>query len=898
MSPDNTSWQQVAQAFDRVAELSPDQRRRHAAYTGLPAELRAMLERMLEFYDTDETGWLDRPVWSHVGSGADESALAPETLAGTEFGNWRALEEIGRGGMAVVLRGERADGYFEKQVAIKLLPSGRVLPQLPARMMQEIRILARLQHRHIAGLIDGGVTDEGTPWLVMEYVEGVPITRYCREGKLDLDAVVALFGQVAEAVAHAHAHLVVHCDIKPSNVLVTADGQVKLVDFGISGLLTVGRDESDSRMFCTPGYAAPERLAGGPVSTAEDVFGLGALLYELLTGCRIRDMGAATCLMGGQAPESAPVPPSVRLAPGSVAGRWTAGQLAGDLDAICRKALATDPDQRYSAAGAIRADLERWRNHLPVEAVLGGAGYRAGKWLRRHRLPAVAGMVVAIALVAGAGIALWQADRARADADLARSVQDFMLEMFSQVDPWRNQQQAVTVDEVMDAAIARLPERLERHPEKKAEVQEHLGEILRRLGRHEDALVQHTSAADLWRDTGHPDNARRARTNAAQAALNDYDLEQAAEWIDAVIAETAWPPRNRTAVRARIHKAELLTRLGEHESQEQLVAELLAAVPAIRVLPDSEVLMADLLLVAAESAENRARYDDTVKYARQAADAFRAVYGNDHPGVGKAESYVATTRHLQGRYEDAQEAIDRSLAIDLEYYGADHPQTLWTRYTRSRILVDRGMLAEASAELENVAATLTSLYGPEDHRLGVTYANLGKVARSRGDLDAAIKWYARGLPITRAAEPGHPRVGVYHVQYARVLTEAGRVTEAAELFASGLALLDEKLGPEHPETAAARAAWADHLVAAGATDQALEVASMSLDILTGQLDEGSHQIALGHQAMGNALAAAGRGDRAREHWEAALVILEDIRHRGGYQAELDQLMARLETAAP
>lgn len=898
MSPDNTSWQQVAQAFDRVAELSPDQRRRHAAYTGLPAELRTMLERMLEFYDTDETGWLDRPVWSHMGSGADESALAPETLAGTEFGNWRALEEIGRGGMAVVLRGERADGYFEKQVAIKLLPSGRVLPQLPARMMQEIRILARLQHPHIAGLIDGGVTDEGTPWLVMEYVEGVPITRYCREGKLDLDAVVALFGQVAEAVAHAHAHLVVHCDIKPSNVLVTADGQVKLVDFGISGLLTAGRDESDSRMFCTPGYAAPERLAGGPVSTAEDVFGLGALLYELLTGCRIRDMGAATCLMGGQAPESAPVPPSVRLAPGSVAGRWTAGQLAGDLDAICRKALATDPDQRYSAAGAIRADLERWRNHLPVEAVPGGAGYRAGKWLRRHRLPAVAGMVVAIALVAGAGIALWQADRARADAELARSVQDFMLEMFSQVDPWRNQQQAVTVDEVMDAAIARLPEQLSRHPEKKAEVQEHLGEILRRLGRHEDAMNLHTRAAQIWRESGHPVNDRRARTRAGQAALNAYDFEQAGEWLDQVIAEAPWPPRDQTAVRARIHKAELMTRLGDHEEQQRLVEELLAVAPVIATWPDSDPLMADLYLVAAESAENRGHYEETIEYADQAAVHFRRSYGPDHPGVGKAGSYVATARHLQGRYEEALEAIQHSLEIDLSYYGADHPQTLWTRYTRSRILVDFGMLAEASRALEEIVDTLIRLYGPEDPRLGVTYANLGKVARGRGDLDAAIDWYARGLPITKATEADHPKLGVYYAQYGRVLTEAGRLEEAGEMFANGLALLQDKLGPDHPETAVARAAWADHLAASGNGERALEVATDALGILEERLDEGSHQIALGHQAMGNALAVAGRGDRAREHWEAALVILEDIRHRGGYQAELDQLMARLEVGAP
>lgn len=897
---DQSVLHQALAIFDSLADLPAEQRRRHRMLDTLDDATRDLVERMLASLEDEASDWLDRPVWSHLHDGplvdateAEASAIAD--FADRRFGNWKAEAAIGQGGMSEVWKGRRADGLFERAVAIKLLKSRAGGTIRPEHLLREVEILARLQHPGIAGLLDGGVSND-LPWLVMEYVDGMPIDDYCNRHGLDTNARVVLIEKVVAAVVHAHSRLVVHCDIKPSNILVTPDGQVKLVDFGIASLLSqVSRTGPDTAVgvFCTPAYAAPEQLAGEPASTAQDVFSVGAVLYELLTGERIRDTGMATRLLRGMKPDHTIGPPSGKVRANGRDGIGARVAIDSDLDAIVLKALAADPDDRYASAALLGEDLERRRRHQPVRAVGGGRVYRVAKWTRRNLPTAAVGLFGAIVLIAGTLVSVHQASRARAEATLAQSVQAFMLETFSSIDPWRNQQRAVTVNELMDAAVENLPARLERHPEQRAEAAEHLGEILQRLGRHEESMDLHLGAAEIWRNRSHPERQRAAQVLAARSAINAYRLEAAIELLDRVIEQAPWPPGEIASVRARLMRAELMTRSGELESQNAMIAEVLAEEPLIARLNDGQ-LLGEIYLVAAEAAENRAEYAESIRLAGIAEQRMRAEHGSRHPAVGKALSYIATGHYLNGRYEPALEAMDAALEIDDHFLGEEHPQTLWSRYTRSRMLVDIGRLEEAGEELEAIARSLVDQYGAEDPRLSGTYGNLAKVHRALGNPQAAVHWFERGYGIMSLHEPEHPKFGTFQVQYAQALIEAGNPEAASPLLEAGIALLSEKLDEHHPEVNIARTHQAGYLLAVGRVTEALDAAESSLASLEAGLDPGSRHLGTAHRMMGDALAASGDDDRAIAHWQAALEILDQLEHRGESRTDLRYLLAQLE----
>ena len=343
----------------------------------------------------------------------------PEDRSGDSIGPYRLVSELGAGGMATVWLAERRDGTLQRQVALKL-PRHGWAQGLARRMARERDILASLEHPLIARLYDAGVTDNGRPWLAMERVAGMPIDLHCRERRLGVAQRLRLFLQVADAVAYAHAHLVVHRDLKPGNILVTPQGQVRLLDFGVAALLgdDAGAAGSLTQLMgraVTPSYASPEQIAGRPVSVATDVYSLGVVLYELLTGELPYRLGRQTAAALEEAILSAAVlPASVRVADARIARR-----LRGDLDTILAKALRADAERRYTSVESMAADIRRHLEGLPVEARPPGLWYRTRKFLGRNRVPVLAGGVIAAALVAGLSVALWQARDAARERELA-----------------------------------------------------------------------------------------------------------------------------------------------------------------------------------------------------------------------------------------------------------------------------------------------------------------------------------------------------------------------------------------------------------------------------------------------------------------------------------------------
>ncbi|MFN0149316.1 MAG: protein kinase domain-containing protein [bacterium] len=432
----NTRWERINAIFDHAVELAAAER---AAYLDSvcsdDAALRAEVARLVDAHER-ASGFIERPLDRALANAAHARVSG---LEGKQIGAWRVLREIGRGGMGTVWLGERTDGQFEQHVAIKLMQPGLGADWVLRRFRTERRILAGLDHPHIARLYDGGTTDDGVPYFVMEYIEGVPIDRYCDENGLNVSQRLELFRQVCAAVAYAHQSLVVHRDIKPSNVLVAADGAAKLLDFGIATILEDRGTNAELhtatvRQLMTPEYASPEQIRGQSASTLSDVYALGVMLYELLCGrpprrfanrslaevARALSEGeperpsTATTTPHGATRESALDAESQRLASlreGSV--ERLRRRLRGDLDTIVLKAMQSDPQRRYASVEQFSEDIRRHLAGLPVVARPDTVGYRARKFVRRNRIAVAGATLVALALVGGAVTTAWQARRAR-----------------------------------------------------------------------------------------------------------------------------------------------------------------------------------------------------------------------------------------------------------------------------------------------------------------------------------------------------------------------------------------------------------------------------------------------------------------------------------------------------
>ena len=457
--------------------------------------------------------------------------------AGERVGPYRLLALLGRGGMGEVWRAERADGQFERQVALKLVASELGSREIVERFLRERQILAGLEHPGIARLLDGGVAADGRPYFALELVEGESITSFARTGALDLDERVELVVAAAEAVAAAHARLVVHRDLKPSNILVTADGRVKLLDFGIAKLVAPGDGDPELTrtvaLRMTPAYAAPEQVRGEPATTATDVYGLGAVLYELLTGRPAFERRASSAAeLIERVRHETLVRPSRAVAE-DLGGRRLARRLAGDLDTIVAKALHPDPGRRYASADAFAEDLRRYLARQPVLARPDSLRYRLGKLVRRNRVASAAATFGLLAILGGLALALWQASVARAsarratnEAAHARRVQELLIELFQGADPARTLGSTLTARQVLDEGVRRLPSELAADPRTGAAMSEVFARTYRSLGMLSEAQRYAHQAVLLRRRLDGPDSlaVAEAQLTAAEVAVERGDV--------------------------------------------------------------------------------------------------------------------------------------------------------------------------------------------------------------------------------------------------------------------------------------------------------------------------------------------------------------------------------------
>src|SRR6185295_13117200 len=496
---DSERWHEVDRLFADALDRPPAERPAYLDEAcGGDAVLRREVERLLA---ADQAG--SRFLVSSPGELL--RLVLDRQEEGGSLGPYRLLRKIGSGGMGTVYLARREDEHYQRDVAVKVLRSGLATTEAFHRFLAERQILANLEHPNIARLYDGGSTDDGRPYLVMELVEGVPVDQYCDQHRLTVDQRLALFQKICAAVQYAHQNLLVHRDLKPANILITPEGEPKLLDFGIAKRLAPqpGSSLQETRTglrMLTPSHASPEQVRGEAITTASDVYSLGVILFELLAGRGPYQISAelqyeierATCEQEPDRPSAALLRPGSPSAEETALARKTrpqalARRLRGDLDNIVLTALRKEPRRRYGSASQLAEDLERHLQNLPVTARPDTLRYRTRKFVRRHRT-AVAATVAVILLVAGAVASLAAQGRVLAqERDKARYALSFLVDTFKQADPYHTQGERLTAREILDQGADRISRELAGQPDVQAAVMDAIGEVDLGLGRYDKA---------------------------------------------------------------------------------------------------------------------------------------------------------------------------------------------------------------------------------------------------------------------------------------------------------------------------------------------------------------------------------------------------------------------------
>ena len=734
-----------------------------------------------------------------------EADDGPVPESGQTVGRYRLIREIGAGGMGLVFRGERSDGSFERPVAVKLLRRRIVSPDAEQRFRAERQVLASLDHPNIAGLVDGGVTEAGRPYLVMEYVDGAPITDYADRNRLSSAARVDLLLQVIDAVSAAHQNLVVHRDLKPSNVLVTErEGrpQVKLLDFGIAKILDeelpVTRPVTRTgHELMTPAYAAPEQLVGGEISTATDTYQLGVLAYELFTGAPpFGGDGASRGRIEQDILHTAPDPPSAQETTAGVDRR----RLTGDLDTIILKALRKEPDRRYRSPEAMRRDLQRHRDNEPIQARSATLGYRVRKFVGRNRWGVATTVAVLCLAVVFVGMIIRERNAAERQAEKAEQVSSFLVDLFEASDPNRSAGDTVTVRALLDRGRERLGT-LE-DPAVAGQMAHVLGQTHRRLGEYEEAralLQQAVRRRTRIQGTDHPETL--ASLNALALLERDEGNYAAADTLlERAVAgrQAVRGPQDSTVVQSLMYLGFVQRRLGDTDEAETSLRRALATHRSRTDSPD--ILTAELLFNLAALLRTQSKYDDALPVQRRSFHLVDSLTSGPHPGRIANLNNLAILQKERGKLAKAESLYVQLLEDGTALYGRDHPKhALWLNNLAS-LSTEMFEYERADSLLSAAMARARKIYDDSHPDTALLLRNRATNAYERGDLAAADTLFPRAVAMLREVHDAPSRKTAGAVRdYAMADLVQGRLDAAERRLRESLSAFQSVHDTSHPE---------------------------------------------------------------------------------------------------
>jgi len=898
---DTARWQRIKQLF-RDAQLLPPGKRAEwlDRQTGAEPDLLDEVRRLLaaqqdshELLDGDAADALQR--MGSVGASTD--------LSGTRIDNLRLLRLVGEGGMGSVYLAERDGGDFVQRVALKLVRADFAGREARERFLRERSFLARLVHPHIAQLHDGGLTADGSPYFTLEYVEGEPITSWCDARRLDLRQRIALVLQVCAAVAFAHRNLIVHRDLKPSNILVTPDGEAKLLDFGIAKLLDPdaadGQTATQSRLM-TPEYAAPEQVLGEPITTATDVYAIGVLLYQLLSG-RLpyarADSGAVSFQKAvvEEAPEPVhrAISRPVRNGDDTTTGEAVAAargtsvpvlrrSLRGDLDRIVQRCLAKRPEARYQSVGELAADLNAY---AAGRAISGSSRrYRLRMFVRRHWLPLGAAAILLLVLIASGAAVLWQSRQISREAQNTLQVKNFLFGLFTAVDPHEAKGREVSARELLDRGAERIAQEAELDTRQRAEIEATLGRTYYQLGLFDQANALQLSALKaMAADRSRQLLLAQTQSQRAETLVELGDLKAAAALAAEATATLVNLAAATPADRARALRAQVSVALGQRDfpaAKRYADAELAlvnsfqadsrlrydalmmdaAASWGLEDSAEAEARFREALAVALDdphpdelnvakaqanlgmSLQSQSRYQEAEGLQKQALATDEKMLGAEHALTMSVRRDLGLCEYRLGRYAQAQVIMEQTMAAQRHKLGNDHPAIAGTEINLGGLLVDRGDAAAAEPVLSEALSIFEKKYGPDYQGAVMALGNLAAAHIAMGKLDAAGAELDRVWAHEEKLGNGDKDRALTLMRLGELQRSRGNFALAVELHRRAVAGAREKHGENHRFTASAHQQLAVSLRDSGDEKAAVQEFRAALASYAGYLPDGEHPV--------------------------------------------------------
>lgn len=814
---DARRWKLLQELYHRASEIDAAKRadfldRECAKDPALRAELESLLaasEGATMFFD----------------HGTSEPEPNPHELAGEDaalgriLGAYRLKGRLGEGGMGQVFLADRIDGEFEQQVAIKLMRSPWIGPELLQRFLAERQILARLEHPGIARLIDGGTTPLGQPYLVMDYVDGLPIDLYCQQQQLSIRERLRLFVKVCDAVEHAHTRLVVHRDLKPTNILIASDGSPRLLDFGIARLL----DSSPGApaltrgpgQVLTPEYASPEQVRGEPITTASDVYSLGVMLYQLLTDqlpYKVTDttpqgLENLVCMTRPTRPSQC-----------SGSGNTTVGdgwfrEMRGDVDTIVMQALAKTPDRRYASVAALADDIERHLDCRPILARPNSRAYVLGRFMRRHRTAvSIAGLALTT-IIAGIVMATWgmitaQAERDRAEQAALRAEQTtgFVTRMLSSIDPDRARGADTTLlKELLADAATRAPLELEQQPAVLGEIRRVIGITYLQIGEFDRAREHLNAAAQLADADADRRLSLQSRLDLARHSAYTRNPVSGLEQVEALLQDAAdLPGEDPLRISALGMQAQFLLDSGQPEAAASVVREVLDRTEG-HPDPSLDAQRIAALMMQSQIHMMAGQFEQSLAYLERARTETEQWTG---PGVERYRrmvlSSLALNHLLREDYAEGIPLLRRSIALIEAGYGPEHPLLVVEVNNLANALQSSGELDAARAPFNRALSLARQVHGTDSLMTLQIQSNYADLLRQLGEPQAAAASQREVIALAQQSlSSTHPLQGRFRLRLGHAELELGNTQAAAEQLSDGFDQLTRHLGPDHPDTIAA-----------------------------------------------------------------------------------------------
>lgn len=818
-------------------------------------------------------------------------------IIGKKIGAFEIKELVGEGGMGAVYRAERIDGEFDQMVAVKFLRSGFYSMYLRERFSREKKILSKLNHPNITGLLDGGITQEGSPYFVMEFIEGEPIHQYCEEQKLGIPERLALFNQICDAVQHAHSKLIVHRDLKPDNILVTRDGRVKVMDFGIAKLLTPDPDDDspqvtrEGHILASFDFAAPEQLSGVEPTVKTDVYGLGALLYLLATSEHVFQFKGKTVQEIRETIfNKPPVRPKTFTNP-------EIGEISGDLEAIILKALRKDPEERYPSAAHFQDDIKRCQQNLPVLARKGTLRYRASKYIKRNAYPII---VAALFLLSITGFTWYHLNEltkerniATAEAEKVTQIKDLMIDIFSANNPTSASfaNTDLTVSRALSMGLEQVKEGYSRNPEVYLELLSAIGSTLTNIEDYENAYTAYHFALNQTSDYYGENSVEHstALANMSNLMSKADSLDQSKEYIEKSIevvlqAEDAseMDIANRYGIYGFI--------LGQRGNFEQARINLMKAdsiylaggyaesIPRYNTMSN----LADLNIALRN-------YEEAETALKQSTRFYESIYDSLHVNIVTNISKLGNLYSRMSENRLAEEYLLKALELRKQVYGEN---SSYTATTHSYLFSNYRVLDEPEKALYHARKQTDitrEVYGEESLNYGQALNNLGLAHQGNDNYTSAEQAFRESIRIKEKHLPENSTyLGISYYNMANLLRLTEQYNEALILFQKVLDIDIENYGETHPEIAIDLNKVAVTQRDMGNFEDALATFKKAEKIFAEKYPETHYRVAEFHMDIGKLFHLQQMEDAARPHFEQALQIYRhnfDDSHSSVIEAE-------------